>query len=312
MAAGRDLAPFHRDQALTEIKLGMRRLRVSHCLSLLTKYGLPETRKIGKFYEDYLPLRLNVASNHQLAALNSVLKTKYATGSSLLDKYGTLADDDQVRIYISHAGAGRARAVALKETLALGGLTGFVSLDDREGAPEWMVETISQLEHMDVLLSLIDDQAHTSAAANQEVGFALGAGVPVLSLHMSCVRQEITKTPMGLAASLEQNMWAADETVKSIALKAVEWMLALPQIGPRVTDRLVRQIVAADKPHQAFQEIGFCRKALLGSSHLLANQIYELRKAARENPEIARFASGRGPELISALCDEWEEKARAV
>ncbi len=305
MVSGRGVAPFNRSQIIADIQLLMRRLRVSHCLSLLSKYGLPETRKIGKFHEEYLPGRLIAGSDHQLAALNSVLKTKYDNGSALLDKYSNLNDKDQFRLFISHSGTSKHQATLLKEELALGGLSCFVAGDDIASASEWLVEIVTQLEHMDGLVSLLNDQSVVSPTCNQEVGFALGAGVPVISVMKSV-------PPQGLVGQMQAIEWGEGESLKSVALDVIGWLMSLPDCGPRLTDCLVRQIVTASSPGQSFRIIGFCRKALKSSPYLMAGQIYELRKAARENAEIARFASGRGPELISALCDEFEEKARAV
>ena len=58
MASGRDVVAFNRQVVIGDIQLVMQRLRISHVLELLTKYGLPETPKIGKFHEVYLPARL--------------------------------------------------------------------------------------------------------------------------------------------------------------------------------------------------------------------------------------------------------------
>ena len=49
---GQDLAAFDREQVIADVKLSLRRLRVTHALYLLNQYGLPATRKIGKFSID--------------------------------------------------------------------------------------------------------------------------------------------------------------------------------------------------------------------------------------------------------------------
>lgn len=304
MASGRDVAAFNRQDAITDIKLVLRRLRVTHCLALLTKYGLPETRKIGQFHEDYLPARLSAASDHQLAALTANLKANYAKGSALSDKYCSLLDQTQLRLFISHAPLGRREAQSLKLQLALAGLTAFTSGEDVITNQEWLVETVAQLEHMDGLLNLVTDQSLTSPAANQEVGFALGAGVPVLNIIKEL-------PPQGLAGSMQMIEWGEEARTKSVALDVIGWMMDQPALGPKLTDLLVRQIVSSGEATDAYRIIGFCRHALKRSKHLLAGQIFELRQAARDNPEIARFASGRGPEMILTLCDEWEDQQKA-
>ena len=299
---GQDLAAFDREQVIADVKLSLRRLRVTHALYLLNQYGLPATRKIGKFFEDYLPRRLSAASDHQLAALNGTLSMKYAQGSFLAEKYGYLNDQDQFRIFISHSVADADKAQELKDHLEFGGFDCFVASDDIATASEWLIEIVSQLEHMDALITLVSDKGNESPACNQEVGFALGAGKPVLS-----VMGEVP--PQGLIGSMQAIDWDDEHGAKDVALSAVEALMQQPHVGPKLTNVLVKQLVGYDEPNDSFKVIGFCRKALQSSSYLQAWQIYELKKAARENAEIARFASGRGPELIETLAQELEENA---
>ena len=300
MAGGQDLAVFNREQVIADIKMVMRRLKVTHCLHLLNHYGLPATCKIGKFYEDYLPRRLEVASDHQLAALNSILAMKYARGSHLAEKYAQLNEKDQFRFFISHSATQAEKAQDLKQYLEYGGFDCFVAGDDIATASEWLVEIITQLEHMDGLISLVTDSSIESPTCNQEVGFALGAGKPVLS-----VMKDVP--PQGLVGALQAIEWQEEDTAKDAALSAIEALMRLPHVGPKLTSLLVKQLVTYDDPDNSFKVIGFCRKALQSSTYLQAWQLFELRKAARENPEIARFASGRGPELIETLAQELED-----
>lgn len=301
MAGGRDLAAFDREQVIGEVKLSLKRLRVTHALYLLNQYGLPAVRKIGKFFEDYLPRRLNAASDHQLAALHGTLAMKYARGSFLAEKYAYLNEQDQFRIFISHSATQADKAQDLKDYLEYGGFDCFVAGDDIATAAEWLIEIVSQLEHMDALITLVSDQSNDSPTCNQEVGFALGAGKPVLSV-MGDV------PPQGLIGSMQAIEWPEETGAKEVSLAAVEALMQQPHVGPKLTNILVKQLVGYDEPQDSFKVIGFCRKALQSSTYLQAWQIFEMKKAARENPEIARFASGRGPELIETLCVDLESK----
>jgi len=292
---------FDKQQTINDMKLIMRRLRIGHSLELMDKCALPAIPKVGKFHDVYLQARLEAANAHQLAALGAILKSKYGHGSALSEKYALLTAKDQFRIFISHSCEQADEAQELKEQFEYGGISCFVASDDIATASEWLVEIVTQLEHMDALITLVTDQSVQSATCNQEVGFALGAGKPVLSV-MSQV------PPQGLIGSLQAIERKQDAAPKDVALEAIGALMKSPTMGPKLTSLLVRQLVGYDEPDNSFKIIGFCRKALQQSSHLMAGQIYELRKAARENAEIARFASGRGPELIETLCNEFETK----
>ncbi len=292
---------FDKQQTINDMKLTMRRLRISYSLELMDKCGLPQVPKVGKFHDIYLQGRLEAANLHQLAALSAILKAKYDHGSALSEKYALLNDKDQFRVFISHSCEQANEAQELKEQLEYGGIDCFVASDDIATASEWLVEIVTQLEHMDALITLVTDQSVQSATCNQEVGFALGAGKPVLS-----VMDQVP--PKGLIGSLQAIERKEESMPKDVALEVIGALMKYPVMGPQLTSLLVHKLVGYDEPDNSFKVIGFCRKALQQSSHLMAGQIYELRKAARENAEIARFASGRGPELIETLCQELEAK----
>lgn len=301
MSEGRDLTVFSKEQTICDIKLILSRIRVTHCLGLLDKSGLSPVRKFGKFYEDYLPRRLGAANVHQLAGLKATLMTKYDQGSYLAGKFSQSNDHEQFRIFISHSTEQAEDALELKDQLEFGGFECFVASDDIATASEWLVEIITQLEHMDALITLVSDHSIESPTCNQEVGFALGAGKPVLSV-MDGV------PPGGLIGSMQAIERKEGSLPKDVAIEAISALMRLPNIGPQLSSIMVRQLIGYNDPKDSFKVIGFCRKALLASPFLTAGQIFELRKAARENLEIARFASGRGPELIETLCEHLEVK----
>jgi len=292
---------FNKEQTIAEIKLAFKRLKMSHIVSLMDKYGLPSVLKVGSFHEIYLPKRLDNASMHQLAALNASLQSQYLIGGTLDEKYGLQKEEDKFKLFISHSAEQEEEALALKEQFAYGGIDSFVAGDDIEANTEFMVEIVTQLEAMDGLLSLVTDHSVESPTCNQEVGFALGAGKPVISVMSGQVPQGL----VGAMQAIERKEGAAD---KDVALDVIDALMKMPQWGSRLTNLFVRRLVSYESPADSFKIIGFCRKALAFSNSLTAGQIFELRKAARENDQIARFASGRGPELIESLCVDFESK----
>lgn len=292
---------FNKEQTIAEIKLAFKRLKMSHIVSLMDKYGLPSVLKVGSFHDIYLPKRLEAASMHQLAALNAALQSQYLVGGALDEKYGLPSEEEIFKLFISHAVSQEEEALALKEQFAYGGIDCFVAGEDIAANTEWLVEIVTELEAMDGLLSLITDRSIESVTCNQEVGFALGAGKPVVSVMNE-------QAPLGLIGAMQAVERKEGMSDKDVALEVIDALMKLPLWGPRLTNLFVRRLVSYESPSDSFKVIGFCRKALAFSNHLTAGQIFELRKAARENDQIARFASGRGPELIESLCVDFETK----
>lgn len=292
---------FNRSQVICDVKLAFRRIKVSHIVQLMDKYGLPDVTKVGSFQDIYLPKRLDAASDHQLAALNANLKARYDVGGFMDEKYGLVNEEDIFRLFLSHSNSQADEAALLKEQFAYGGIDCFVSGEDIPTSAEWLVEIVTQLEHVDGLISITSDQSVGSATCNQEVGFALGRGIPVISVMAG-------QAPQGLVGAMQAIERKEGCSEKDVALEVIGALMNLPNCGPRLTTLLVNRLVRYNTPNDSFKVIGFCRKALSYSSYLTAGQIYELRKAAIENEQIARFASGRGPELIESLCIDFEQR----
>ena len=72
----------------------------------------------------------------------------------------------------------------LAEHLTEFGVSSFVAHDSIEPDEEWQGEIEKALRSMDVLLAFITDDLFDSAWTNQEVGFALGRNIPIVSIKV--------------------------------------------------------------------------------------------------------------------------------
>ena len=89
-----------------------------------------------------------------------------------------------LRVFISHRDTYKVQANQLAKTLGPYGISSFVAHDTIEPMDIWQDEILKGLETMELLLAFVTDDFHKSIWANQEVGFALGRGVPVLSVKL--------------------------------------------------------------------------------------------------------------------------------
>lgn len=295
------MVAFDRARLVIEINRVMRRLSIEQCNQLMQDCGIDDVVRVGAYYNSYLPRRLTAASSHQIAALHSIVMRSVEFGKPLTPVQGMANPSQRLRLYICHGDFLHDTALELAQSLALAGIDCVAILesqiDEDDYSPQKIEKGLLQADGLIVLCgaSLI------SAVTHQQIGFALGAGKPIFNLLHGGFSE-------GIAAQRPSLPWARGEGGKDVALRLIELMLKDPDISAKLTDQIVMQLVHCDSPTHSYQIIGFCRRALGLSQDLTAGQLFELRKAARENEEIKRFASGRGPGLIDELCDDFESQ----
>jgi hypothetical protein len=89
-----------------------------------------------------------------------------------------------LRLFVSHRDTHKRIAHALARELEEYGISSFVAHDTIEPDTEFIVEINRALASMEIMLALVTDDFHESVWTNQEVGFALGWGVPVISAKL--------------------------------------------------------------------------------------------------------------------------------
>jgi len=100
-----------------------------------------------------------------------------------------------LRLFISHKDKHKAAARDLADALSKYGISAFVAHDTIEPMTTWQREIEKGLETMEVMLAFITDDFHDSVWTNQEVGYALGKSVPVISVKLE------RKSPTGFIGS---------------------------------------------------------------------------------------------------------------
>lgn len=89
----------------------------------------------------------------------------------------------QMRLFVSHLAAHRVFAAELQEQLAHLGISAFVAHNDIEPTTEWQTQIETALGTCDSLIALLHPNFHESKWTDQEIGFAMGRGVPVFSVR---------------------------------------------------------------------------------------------------------------------------------
>jgi hypothetical protein len=92
--------------------------------------------------------------------------------------------DGYARAFISHRDQHKAAARELSLTLNDYGISCFVAHDTIQPMSEWRAEIMKGLETMEIMLVFLTDDFEESVWTNQEIGYALAKGVPVISLKL--------------------------------------------------------------------------------------------------------------------------------
>lgn len=100
-------------------------------------------------------------------------------------------------MFISHRDTHKVRAREIGDALASYGISAFVAHDTIEPMTTWQREIEKGLETMEVMLAFITDDFHGSFWTNQEVGYALGKGVPVIPVKFE------RKDPQGFIGMMQ-------------------------------------------------------------------------------------------------------------
>lgn len=87
------------------------------------------------------------------------------------------------RLFISHLAGEKIYAAQLQEALLNYGISGFVAHNDIEPTLDWQTQIETALATADSLVALLHPGFHKSNWTDQEIGFAMGRGLPVFAVR---------------------------------------------------------------------------------------------------------------------------------
>ena len=130
------------------------------------------------------------------------------------------AGTNKFRLFISHVAKHKDKATRLKECLALYAISGFVAHEDIHPTLEWQKEIERALYNMDAFLAIHTVGFRDSFWTQQEIGFAVGRGVKIISFKMG-------EDPTGFI-SKNQALARRNRTADQIALEVDAILAADP------------------------------------------------------------------------------------
>jgi len=135
----------------------------------------------NEFIEEVF-LEMEVMENHDWRTESGLL----LSGKRIVlpDDEKRIWGNDVYRVFLSHKNEIKKEASQLKSKLSLFGISCFVAHKDIHPTREWQDEIEKALYTMDAFVALMTDGFHDSEWTDQEVGFAVGRGVPLLSVKL--------------------------------------------------------------------------------------------------------------------------------
>lgn len=179
---------------------------------------------------------------------------------------------DGFRLFLSHKSEVKKETTGLKEKLRLFGVAAFVAHEDIRPTRAWQDEIENALHTMDAFAALMTDDFHNSDWTDQEVGFALARGVPVIAVQLGL-------NPYGFIGKFQ-------------ALRA-DWNSAAEDMVKLLIkhDRMFSAYVKALRNCTGWDDGNVLARALPSIEKATEQQIDELVAVANENTEV-RYSFG--------------------
>lgn len=183
-------------------------------------------------------------------------------------------EEGKLRVFISHLSAEKKQASAIKDYLSGFGLTGFVAHSDIQPTAEWQAEIENALATCELLVALIHPKFIESQWCDQEIGYALGRGIPVFTVRCGA-------DPYGFVSRF-QAFNGNDKTVPEISNELFQAALVHKKLSSRMASVLVDMFVNSGSYAVAKSRIGYLENLKVW------DQSYSTRilKAADENGQI--------------------------
>ena len=183
--------------------------------------------------------------------------------------------ENRFRLFLSHVAKHKVEISKLKAELADLGVTGFLAHEDIEPTREWKDDIALALKSMDALVALFTDDFHSSDWTDQEIGWALGRGVLIVSVRLGA-------DPYGFVAAPQATTGTLTDP-KSLAVEIVEVLLA----NPRTHHEMRRAIVFAMRDASLFAVAKSLKRFIPKITDFADDEKTILWAACTENYQVA-------------------------
>ena len=196
-------------------------------------------------------------------------------------------EEGKLRVFLSHISVHKVFAAELQGALSNFGITAFVAHEDIEPDSEWQDEIEKALRTCDTLVALLHPDFNNSTWTDQEVGYALGRGIPVFSVRLGM-------SPYGLFGR-KQAFNGNGKEAPEIAKELFDGYRNHSKSADKMADVIIGMLVESG----SFAESGANCRLVESLTTWKPEYKERLRKAVAENGQVGH--SWGVPERIEAL-----------
>ncbi len=224
---------------------------------------------------------------------SGVLRPRLLPASIPAEAMQRIWGPQHVRVFLSHKSSVKEQTSKLKQSFVRCGISAFVAHDDIEPTEEWQLEIERALFSMDALAALLTEDYHDSNWTDQEVGVAIGRGVPLIAVRLG-------RDPYGLMGKGQGLGGCNWNKTSDIATRVFKLLYK------RMPDksRLFQCALSAYSNSESFVDSAWKVKYLLSIfDNLSSDQVDNLMIAYRNNSQ--NKSSFDGMNLLKPLLKKW-------
>lgn len=184
---------------------------------------------------DYAKATMRGIADDKLIEMANDLEVRTAINELFSIPPRNWPDNSKFRLFISHISKDKDKATRLRDCLTPYYIAGFVAHQDIYPTAEWQIEIERALINMDAFLAIHTMGFSQSFWTQQEIGFAVGRGVKIISFKMD-------EDPTGFI-SKRQALPRLNRSAEEIAKEVNTLLLQDDATGVRL-----QEIIEAHKP----------------------------------------------------------------
>lgn len=172
-------------------------------------------------------------------------------------------------VFISHLAKYKLYASDIQKYFGHYGISGFVAHEDIIPDSEWQGEIEKALQTCDALVALLHDGFRDSDWTEQEVGYALGRGIPVFSVRIDI-------DPYGLFGK-KQAFNGKDKNTVKIVQELADAYIVHPKTQQKYADVLIRNFCMSNSYAESKRKIELIEKISVWKTEY-SQKLYEANK----------------------------------
>lgn len=195
------------------------------------------------------------------------------------------------RLFVSHLATHKVFASELQEVLLNYGISSFVAHSDIEPTLEWQAQIETALATSEALVALLHDKFHASNWTDQEIGFAMGRGIPAFAIRFS-------QDPYGFIGRFQAFNGNSKDT-SELARELFDAFRKNKQTQRRMSEVLVRLFEESGSFAEAKARIGYLEDLELWQPSFSTR----IRSAVTGNSQVS--GAWRVPGRVENLAQKW-------